>query len=396
MKSVLFVSNGHGETAIAARIARETEKLADVRCDHLALVGDPSLRPGSGQALSSDQAPEPNANAWRPLNAVGPRRKMPSGGIVAMGNVPNLAQDFAAGLGPLTFAQWRFLARSGREYAAVIAVGDAFALFMALRAAAPVLFVGTAKSVYVAPYGRFEESLIRRAKAVFVRDAATAQRLESHGIRAADANVMADLGVAEQPLRPSLAGDPLVAIFPGSRDDAYDQAAFLLGVLAGAQQRRPGLRGVLSVAPGLSAQRFAGALQRAGLRVVARGDSLEPLAVYANGVEIARAWTGEIGAAIAVAQLVLGQAGTANEAAAAAGVPVIAFAGGGWYRRRQAALLGGALRVLARNAESGAREVADLLADERERTSMSRIGRERLGAPGAARRIAEEIVRLCA
>ena len=31
MKAVLFVSNGHGETAIAARIARETEKLSDER-----------------------------------------------------------------------------------------------------------------------------------------------------------------------------------------------------------------------------------------------------------------------------------------------------------------------------------------------------------------------------
>jgi uncharacterized protein (TIGR03492 family) len=376
MKSVLFVSNGHGETAIAARIARETEKLSDLRCDHLALVGEGSHSPT--------------------LRDVGPRRKMPSGGIVAMGNVRNFARDLGAGLGPLTIAQWRFLARSGRAYDTVVAVGDAFALFMALRAGAPVIFVGTAKSVYVAPYGRFEELLIRRAAAAFVRDAATAQRLAAHGIRASDANVMADLGVAEQPQRPSLAGDPLIAIFPGSRDDAYDQAAFLLGVLMGAQSMRTGLRGVLSVAPGLQAERFGDALRGVGLRVVPRGDSLEPFSVYADGNEIARAWTGEIGAAIELAQLVLGQAGTANEAAAAAGVPVIAFEGGGWYRRRQAALLDGALRILPRDAQSGARHVAALLEDQAAREKMARIGRERLGAPGAARRIAEEIVRLCA
>ncbi len=382
MKAALFVSNGHGETAIAARIAREIEKLSDLRCDHLALVG-PSANPGS-------------VNSWAPLRDVGPRRKMPSGGIVAMGNVRNLARDVVAGLGPLTIAQWRFLARHGRDYAAVVAVGDAFALFMALRAHAPVIFVGTAKSVYVAPYGRLEERLMRRTSAVFVRDAATVQALETHGVRARYANVMADLGVAEHPQRPALAGDPLVAIFPGSRDDAYDQAAFLLRVLAGAQRLRPGVRGVLSVAPGLKPEKFTAALERAGLRVVARGDSFEPFSVYAAAVEIARAWTGEIGAAIELAQLVLGQAGTANEAAAAAGVPVIAFEGGGWYRRRQVALLGGALRVLARNEQSGAREVAALLQDERQREAMARTGRERLGAPGAARRIAEEIVRRCA
>jgi uncharacterized protein (TIGR03492 family) len=374
MKAVLFVSNGHGETAIAARIAGEIEQRSELRCDHLALVGSSGI---SG-------------------HDVGPRKKMPSGGIVAMGNIGNLVRDVAAGLGPLTIAQWRFLARAGRDYAVVVAVGDAFALFMALRAGRPVVFVGTAKSVYVAPYGRFEERLIRRAAVAFVRDAATAQQLEAHGVRARDANVMADLGVAERPERPHVTGDPLVAIFPGSRDDAYDQAVFLLRVLAGARTLRSGIRGVLSIAPGLQADRFVAALQDAGLDVVSRDGSLEPFSVYSDGTELARAWTGEIGAAIDRAQLALGQAGTANEAAAAAGVPVIAFEGGGWYRRRQVALLGGALRVLPRDERAGAREVAALLDDEPERQRMGRTGRERLGTPGAARRIAEEIVLRCA
>jgi uncharacterized protein (TIGR03492 family) len=146
----------------------------------------------------------------------------------------------------------------------------------------------------------------------------------------------------------------------------------------------------------LKAEKFTAALEQAGLRVAPRADSSEPFSVFAGEIEIARAWTGEIGAAIERAQLVLGQAGTANEAAAAAGVPVIAFEGGGWYRRRQVALLGGALRVLSRNEQSGAREVAALLRNERERERMARTGRERLGAPGAARRIAQEIVHLCA
>lgn len=379
MKSVLFVTNGHGEAAIAARIAREIEA-SQLRCDHLALVG----------------APVESGSAWAPLHDVGPRKKMPSGGIVAMGNVRNFARDIAAGLGPLTIAQLAFLARSARNYAAVVAVGDAFALFMALRAGAPVIFVGTAKSVYVAPYGRFEELLIRRARAAFVRDAPTAQRLAAHGIAAAEANVMADLGVAEHPGRPSLTGDPLVAIFPGSRDGAYAQAAFLLGVVARAQAVSSRLRAVLSVAPGLHVDRFRVDLERAGMRVVTRENPLEPFSVFFSGNEIARAWTGEVAAAIEVTQLVLGQAGTANEAAAAAGVPVVAFEGGGWYRMRQAALLDGALRVLPRDAQSGAQTVVALLNDAAERARMGRIGRERLGAPGAARRIADEIVRLCA
>ena len=285
---------------------------------------------------------------------------------------------------------WRTLRATSRP------VGDAFALFMALRARIPVIFVGTAKSVYVAPYGRFEERLLRRAYAVFVRDDATVQRLQAHGIRAAAANVMADLGVAEKPERPGLDGDPLIALFPGSRESAYGNARFLLDVTLRVHALRPRVRAVLSVAPGLDPARFAAELRRNDARVMPLEDPLEPFSVCAGEVEIVRAWSGEIGAVIDRAALVLGQAGTANEAAAAAGVPVVAFEGGGWYRSRQAALLGGALRVLPLDAESGTRQIAALLDNAEERATMGRTGRERLGAPGAARRIAESIVGLCA
>jgi len=329
VKPVLFVSNGHGEIAIAARIAREVGGLSAIRCDHLPLVGD------AGRSSA--------------LHDVGPRRKMPSGGMIAMGDAANIARDLAAGLGWLTIAQWHFLARQGSRYAAVVAVGDTFALFMALQARRPVVFVGTAKSVYVAPYGRLEERFVRRARAAFVRDDATLERLEAHGIRAAAANVMADLGVAEKPERPGLKGDPLIALFPGSRESAYGNARFLLDVVLQMLALRPAIRAILSVAPSLDALRFAAELRRDGVRVVSREDALEPFSIYAGDVEIVRAWTGEIGAAIERAAVVIGQAGTANEAAAAAGVPVVAFEGGGWYRRRQAALLGGALRVLPPN-----------------------------------------------
>ncbi len=376
MTAVLFVSNGHGEVAIAARIARAVRELSEIRCDHLALVGDAS-RTGT-------------------LHDVGPRRSMPSGGMIAMGNVANIARDVAAGLGPLTIAQWRFLARSRNAYAAIVAVGDAFALFMALRARTPTVFIGTAKSVYVAPYGRLEERLMRQCAAAFVRDAATAERLRAHGVAAVPANVMADLGVAETAERPAFDGDPLIAIFPGSRDTAYASARFLLDVMVRVQALLPGARAVLSVAPGLDARRFARDVRRNDVRLEEWDDPLQPFSVFKDDREIVRAWSGEIGAAIERAALVLGQAGTANEAAAAAGVPVVAFEGGGWYRRRQAALLGDSLRILPRDVENGAGEIVALLQDRTRRETMARVGRERLGPPGAARQIAERIVQLCA
>src|ERR1035441_7570371 len=96
---VLFVSNGHGEAAIADRIAAAVRIIApEIESDHLALVGE-------GRAAS--------------MHEVGPQRQMPSGGIVAMGNLTNIARDVVGGLIGLTLAQRRFLVRSRAKDARV-------------------------------------------------------------------------------------------------------------------------------------------------------------------------------------------------------------------------------------------------------------------------------------
>ena len=93
--AVLFVSNGHGEAAIAARIAQEARALGPLRTEHFGLVGE---RLGGGA-----------------FPDVGPQRAMPSGGLVAMGNVRAFARDLGAGFAGL-------LARL-RPEVAVIEVG---------------------------------------------------------------------------------------------------------------------------------------------------------------------------------------------------------------------------------------------------------------------------------
>jgi uncharacterized protein (TIGR03492 family) len=120
-----------------------------------------------------------------------------------------------------------------------------------------------------------------------------------------------------------------------------------------------------------------------------------------NGREIVRAWRGPIGPLLEHAELVLGQAGTANEAAAAAGVPVVAFARerdrkSRWYRERQRGLLGGALAVVRGGFDGAVSEVLAILDDFARRRRMGEIGRARMGPPGGARHIAERIVALAA
>jgi uncharacterized protein (TIGR03492 family) len=381
MTAVLFVSNGHGEASIAERIGVELASLApDVRVDHLALVGD----------MPSES-----------LHDVGPRAAMPSGGLIAMGNVRNIARDVRAGLLGLTLSQRGFLRSVRGEYAAAVAVGDAFALMMALQTRAPAVFVGTAKSVNVAPYGPFEERLLRRAAVCFVRDVATAERLDRHGLRVEPAaNVIADLSETPDDPRAKVAAtdfDPAVALFPGSRSNAYANAEFLLRVVAQMTSTKPRLGAVLSLARGLDAQQFQAAARRAGWNVTAMDDDAIPFALDVGEQIAVRAWRGPIGPLLRHVSAVLGQAGTANEAAAAAGVPVVAFEDPGdvrpaWYRRRQSGLLGEAMMVLPADAVNAATAIVALLGDPQRRALMAAAGRARMGAPGAARRIAERIV----
>ena len=352
---MLFVTNGHGEAAIAAKIADETRALAAVRTDHFGLVGE-----ALGGAGFAD---------------VGPQRAMPSGGLVAMGNVRALARDLGSGFAGLLVRQVRFLYAVRGRYAAIVAVGDAYACALARIAGTPLVFVGTAKSVYVAPYGPGERRILRAARRIFVRDAATAADLRRHGVAAeAPGNVIVDLAAAAD-ARVEWRAPLRLALLPGSRERAYADALRIAAVVAALRARGIALDAVLSVAPNLDPARFAPALERGGLR----------------------AWTGPLGALLQGATLAVGQSGTANEAAAAHGLPVVALdlddaPRDAWYRKRQMGLLGDALLVVPGDPERAADALAALSSDELRRTRMGALGRERMGGPGGARAIAGALV----
>jgi uncharacterized protein (TIGR03492 family) len=173
----------------------------------------------------------------------------------------------------------------------------------------------------------------------------------------------------------------------------------LLEVTAALAARHPELGAVLSVARGLSWERFAGLAERAGWQVRAQRDESIPFVLSRDGREVVRAWSGSLGPVLRRVALVLGQAGTANEAAAAAGVPVVAFERDGgrkmrWYRRRQRGLLGDALAVFSGRLDDALAGVERILSDPAMRQRMGETGRERMGEPGAAARIARRIASL--
>lgn len=379
MKRLLFVTNGNGEIAIADRIAQELRNAApDLEIDHLALVG-----------RSKAQF----------MHDVGPQQAMPSGGLIAMGNVRNILRDVRGGLLGLTLAQRRFLVKARGKYVRAVAVGDVYALLMALAARVPATYIGTAKSVRVAPYGPMERRLLSRADQIFVRDRATAERLRSEGVAAeAPGNVIVDLfATADDPrANVAVAGfEPALALFPGSREAAYNDAVFLADVVRAAARTNPQLGGALSLAPLLDLPRFQREFSKTWT-VVPLETGPVAFELRDGGRTVIRAWRGDLGPLLARVQLVVGQAGTANEAAAAAGIPVVAFERGSdrktaWYRMRQSGLLGDALAVLPGELNAAAGGVHELLADAARRERMGAAGREMMGPPGGARAIAGAI-----
>ncbi len=386
---ILFVSNGYGEMAIAGYVARAIATLQPDACiEHLPLVGDPP------------------ASQWPP--SVGPRASMPSGGLVAFWNFRNIARDFRAGLASLSIRQFAFL--RGRRDSTVVAVGDIYCLAACLLfARRPTVFVATAKSEYVAAHSALECAIARRARIVFARDAATAKALAVRGVNAeAAGNVMMDGLGSEGVAMPARATSVRIGVLPGSRSDVRENVAAAVRRLQ-LVARRLAPRGetvqaYISQAPTVAAEELLAGLQVSGLSVEMTGRTTGVIGLGASGgLDIALV-SGAFGDLLQSSDIVLGQAGTGNEQAVGLGKPVISAAdarkgqpdGVGWYRMRQQRLLGDALLVLPSDDEAFASGVIALLDDPARRAAMANAGRERMGTPGAARRIAEAVLAVAA
>ena len=386
---ILLVSNGFGEAAIATYIATAIRARApDARIEHFPLVW--IAQPGQ----------------WPP--AVGPRQPMPSGGLVAYWNVRNLARDIRAGLAGLTLRQYRFLReQSGRNV--VIAVGDIYCLWLCLSGARrPTIFVATAKSDLVAPHSGFESSIARRAAAAFARDEPTAASLRAAGVRARYAgNIMMD-GLERSSVDLGLhAGELVLAVLPGSRSNAAgavgDHVDRLAAIARLLQSDGLVVHALVSLAPSVALDDVSSAIADHGISCARARPGPGVVAQGSRGNLRISVVQGAFGDIVAAADLVLGQAGTANEQAAGAGKPVVAATqpgetptAVGWYRMRQKKLLGDALFVVPGDPEIFAREVVTLARHPARMAQMAATGRARMGTRGGADAVAACALELAA
>lgn len=374
---LLVVSNGHGEDAIAARLVRAVERHSPgVRIAAFPLVGPGEAYERAGIPLAFRSKP------------------MPSGGF-GWQDLRGFVRDLAAGFASLTAAQMDALRRLRSRTRALLLVGDIYPVLMTLAYRVPRVMVATARSDYIAPHLAVERRILARAcRLVFARDEPTARSLAADGVPAVSfGNVMMDM-LDPSGLSLGLApGAPVVGVLPGSRHDFADNLVAIADVLARVKAARPDVQAVAALAGKLPEAGRLGQgwrLEMPGPRereqgidgwLVSRDGSVRVgLTLRGFADLLARAW------------VVVGLSGTANEQAAGSGIPVVAFPRRGvQYTRRFAArqrrLLGEAL-VLVEGPQEASRAVLSLLDDPAERARRGRVGRQRMGPPGATARMA--------
>ena len=409
---ILCLSNGHGEDAIAVRILQELQQQPQApEIAALPLVG-------KGQAyLNHDIA------------IVGPVKPMPSGGFVYMDG-RQLARDIKGGLLQLTLTQIKIVKAWAKEGGVILAVGDIVPLLFAWLSGAPYAFVGTAKSEYylrdeVGPLPRnswfekmeawsgsvylpWERWLMSRPKcqAVFPRDSLTTAGLKRWSIPAFDlGNPMMD---GLEPSATAIASrtqenPPLtITLLPGSRPpEAYANWHQIIQAIARILETFPNrpLLFLGAIAPGLDLEQLREPLEKQAwrLRTADHAFNSDPTALCFTQRKATLVLTQQaFNDCLHLADLAIAMAGTATEQFVGLGKPAITLPGQGpqftpAFAEAQTRLLGASVTLVKQPAQVP-KAIESLLSNPDRLQIIADNGQRRMGASGAAKRIAGQLI----
>ena len=408
---LLCLSNGHGEDVIAVRILealRQYHPGVDIAA--LPIVGD-------GSAYQRSRIPLLTAG-----------QPMPSGGFIYM-DAKELWRDVRGGLIRLTLVQLQAVRRWAKQGGIILAVGDIVPLLFARLSGTHYWFVGTAKSEYYlrdevgwlpktsrleqilgSVYLPWERCLMKppRCQGVFARDTLTTQVLQQFRIPAYDfGNPMMDRMIPELPIakESDQQRSLRVLLLPGSRSpEAERNWQFILDAVENLMQREPKRRlsFLSAIAPSLILEPFCKTLQGRGWHPlpnpaaatvipdktgVAFQQGGTPLLVTQNAYH----------SCLLASDLAIAMAGTATEQFVGLGKPVIAFPGSGpqytpAFAEAQTRLLGASV-ILVKKPSQTADIFQELFTDPDRLQLIADNGKQRMGKPGAASRIADCIFR---
>ena len=370
---IVFFSNGHGEDIIASVIASALGRISDFEILGLPVVG-------VGRAYESAG-----------IATIGPKKTMPSGGFVKR-NIGFFFKDIRNGLLGLTAEQVSILRKADPDL--IVCVGDVYALLLSgLFTRTPKVFLPTAKSDHISPHYGIEIHFMKKyARRVIPRDQLTCDSLRQCGVDAVYlGNAMMDAFEITGEDFDISEGHTVIGLLPEAEIAYFNLKLMLKAVSVLYDKSSVPLEFLVALAPGLDKEKL---MSSVGWEC--DGSKLYPSDAPWKQVRIVQ---GKFGDVLARSRIVIGMAGTGNEQAVGLGKPVVAFPGDGpqftkAFLEVQRRLLGDSVYAVM-DPEAAADVVLDILQDEDRYNEMARIGRERMGEPGAAERIARFLFDFC-
>jgi uncharacterized protein (TIGR03492 family) len=397
---LLSLSNGHGEDVIAAKILQELQQ----QCTATEIVALPIV--GKGQAYRDLSIP-----IW------GDVKTMPSGGFNQ--DAQQLWRDVQGGLLQLSIGQWQAVKSWAKTGGKILAVGDIVPLLMARCSGAAYSFVGTAKSEYYlvdshqqplphrqnslearsgSIYFPWERWLMRHpnCQGVFPRDRITTEKLHQFQIPAWNlGNPMMDglhrgrevSGLLDSEL------DLRVTLLPGSRPpEAYRNFGLLVAGLEtmGDILGDRSIEAIAGITPSLDLTELQKSLH--DWQFLGFGEWGGTWQCHNIKLHLA---VDQYAHCLAWGDVALAMAGTATEQFVGLGKPALVISGAGpqftkLFAERQCDLLGESV-ILVNNPKSVGLVIKDLMKDVNKLAGIASNGRLRMGAAGAAQRIAAKL-----
>lgn len=380
--SFLIISNGHGEDTIGATFASELS------------LQKPNIKVSAFPTVDAGKVYEKLG-----IEILGERKIMPSGGFM-FHNYELFSADIKAGFLQMTVRQIYELSKIKTDI--LLVIGDIYALFLSSFIKTKQRFYyqslvsvhhakkedgKIANRYFMENFSYFERALMRHlVKHTYLRDAATANHLKDLGLTRVSAlgNPMLD-SLGGKPMLEHSQISPTIGLLAGTREHANKAMEVML---AGLAKLKSGQALVAWVGNDFSFKtdgwQKTNYKNNNGLVMTLEKESFK-VYFYKNC----------FADVLASVDIVIGNAGTANEQAASLGIPIISFPVEPTYKQtfidNQKRLLSHALSVCKAEPIEISNKILELLNNKDLYQQAAKAGKKRMGKAGGTKRIITDI-----